>query len=177
VKPWVWGLGAAGLLLLVAGGAQARVMPSGFRRYSYGGSPYKRGVDRDPSRLIPSFADKIEVLFQRLRARGFDPYLWEGWRSPARAAQLEEKGTGIRLSMHSLGAAVDIVNGAQIKAGGSPWVAPAQFWNAVGEEARKLGLTWGGVFTRTDRPHVQAITVREQAAFRRMNDAQRAAYV
>ena len=119
----------------------------------------------------------MSELFQRLRARGFDPYLWEGWRDPARAAKLAKKGTGIRLSMHSLGAGVDIVNGAQLKAGGSPWVAPQQFWDAVGQEARKLGLTWGGVWTKGDKPHVQAITVRQQVAFRQMNDSQRAAYV
>jgi hypothetical protein len=177
MKPWVLGLGAVGALLLFAGGAQAATLPGGFRRYSYGGAPRRSGVDRDPYKLIPSFADKLEVLFTRLRARGFDPYLWEGYRSPARAAALEKKGTGIRLSMHSLGAAVDIVNGAQVKAGGNPWVAPKQFWDAVHQEASRLGLTWGGVWTRADKPHVQAITVRQQVAFRQMSDAQRAAFV
>jgi peptidoglycan L-alanyl-D-glutamate endopeptidase CwlK len=137
--------------------------------YSYGGAPLKAGIDRQPKKLLPRFARKIETLFQRLRARGYQPMLWEGYRTPERAAELEQRGTGIRLSMHSLGAAVDVVDGST----GNPWKASPGFWRALGEEAEKLGLTWGGRWKSKDMPHVQAIPVSQQTVFRAMTHNER----
>lgn len=93
--------------------------------------------------------------------------LWEGYRSPERAAQLAKRGTGIARSMHCLGCAADIVHEDKL------WAAPAAFWEALGEEAERLGLTWGGRFKRADKPHVQAIPVHEQERFRAMTGDER----
>lgn len=164
-KLWA-GLGVGALVLLSAGTAAAASPSSIFNRYSFGGRSIKKGIDRDPENLLPPFARKIEKLFQRMRARGFKPMLWEGYRSPQRAAALASKegSTAIKRSMHIHGAAVDIVDADRL------WNASPAFWSALGEEARKLGLTWGGVWRSKDRPHVQAVTVAEQPAFRRMSD-------
>ncbi len=141
--------------------------------YSYGGAPVRNGVDRDPNKLLPGFARKLETLFQRMRARGFEPMLWEGYRSPARAAQEAAQGDGIKDSIHSYRGAADIVDGRQWALGKDPWTTSTAFWNALGEEAERLGLTWGGRFSKVDKPHVQWPTVQQQVAFRAMSDAQR----
>lgn len=163
--PWkAVAIGGAALLLLGGGGAAA---------YVYGGASTRRGVDRDPKKLLKPFASKLNTLFRRMRARGYQPKLWEGRRSAERAAGLAKKGTGIKLSMHVLGAAVDIVDGSTP----NPWKASPGFWTALGQEARKLGLTWGGDWTKGDFPHVQALAVNQQTAFRRMTPTQRASFV
>jgi hypothetical protein len=160
--------------LLVVGGAAVLLFGGGTAAYVYGGPSLRPGVDRDPKKLLPGFAKKLNVLFIRMRARGYQPMLWEGRRAAERAAALAQKGTGIVLSMHILGAAVDIVDGSTP----DPWKASPGFWNALGEEARKLGLTWGGDWTSNkDVPHVQALAVNQQAAFRNMTPGQQASYV
>ncbi len=159
LKPWMlWSGGALVLLALTSSS------------FSFGGNSTAK-IDRDPAKLLPGFARKVEQLFRAMRARGFDPILWEGMRSVARAKELAAKGTGIADSMHSYGAAVDIVDRTLL------WDAPKAFWAALGEEAQKLGLTWGGTFSDPDKPHVQAITFRQQAAFTKLSPLARAQYV
>lgn len=148
IKPWMlWAAGGVALLAFAG------------NNYSFGGDSASK-LDRDPKKLLPDFASKLELLFQRMRARGFDPVLWEGYRSPARAAALAKKGTGIADSLHSYGAAADIVDRKLL------WDATPAFWSALGQEAQKLGLTWGGTFG--DKPHVQAVSLQQQDAFRAM---------
>jgi hypothetical protein len=166
MKPWVpYAIAAGAAALLLGGGAATYAV------YTYGGLPIRLGVDRDPKKLLPGFAKKIETLMQRMRARGFEPELWEGRRSASRAKALSVVGTGVADSMHIYGAAVDIVDKNKL------WNASPAFWAALGEEAERLGLTWGGRWTKVDKPHVQAIAVSKQNAFRAMTDAQRAAAV
>lgn len=157
---WPWILAAAGgaLLLFRPSSTPGAAVYAG--RYSFGEpDDIQKGLSRDPNRLLPSFARKVEVLFQRLRARGLDPMLNEAYRTPERARRLAQAGTGIADSMHSYGAAVDIVDRRLY------WNAPA-FFRALGEEAEALGLTWGGRFSRVDMPHVQAVPVKAQNAIR-----------
>ena len=135
------------------------------------GETIREGVNRDPSKLLPPFAAKVEALFQALRARGFDPLLWEGYRSPERAQALSDRGSGIKLSLHCLGAAADIIHAEDY------WQASEAFWDALGEEAESLGLTWGGRWKRRDLPHVQALPVRDQNRFRSMTEDERLAYL
>jgi hypothetical protein len=156
-SPWTLA-GLAGL------GALALTLRSA--RYTFGGDPVRAGVDRDPAKLQPAFARKVEKVFQGMRARGFEPMLWEGYRTPARAAELSVRGTGISDSLHANGIAVDVVDGALWAAGRDPWAASAAFWAALGQEYERQGITWGGRFSRGDRPHGQAIPVSMQAAFR-----------
>jgi hypothetical protein len=106
-----------------------------------------------------------------MRAQGFNPYLWEGYRSPQRAGELADRGTGIRDSMHIYGIAADIVDADAL------WSPSPAFWRVLEQEAEALGLTWGGDFKRGDRPHVQAITVADQRAFRAMTPSQRLRFV
>jgi len=112
--------------------------------YSFGGAPIRTGVDRDPMKLHPAFAAKIELLFQCLRDKGFEPLLWEGFRSFERAEQLARRGTGIRQSMHCYKIAGDIVDSDD-----TPWTAPPGFWETMRDKAEELGLT---VLYRNGKP-------------------------
>lgn len=136
------------------------------RSYTYGGPDFK-SISRDPYRLVPAFADQLEKLFQRMRALGFDPLLYEAWRSPARAKELATKGTGIVDSMHIYGGAADIVSAKNL------WSDPT-FFKALGREAKALGLTWGGDFSDgADMPHIQAVPGKLEVQFKALTPAQR----
>jgi hypothetical protein len=117
--------------------------------------------------LVPAFADRVCKLVQAMRERGFDAIVWETLRSPERAKALADAGTGVENSMHMYGLAADVISA------GEAWSAPPAFWAALGEEAEKLGLVWGGRWQRRDLAHVQAIRVSEQRAFRAMDQEQR----
>jgi len=136
---------------------------------------------RDMQLLLPSFRERVELVLERLRARGFDPVVWETYRSPARAKQLvARRRSRVRgLSMHCYGAAVDIISESR------KWSWP-QFFNALGDEAKRLGLTWGGDWNANgiqedsdfDAVHIQAVPVRLQDDFRALsNDGERDRYV
>lgn len=129
----------------------------------------------DIEALQPVFRAKVETLLARMQADGFDPMIWETYRTPARAKLLSDRGTGIApradgsipIGMHQLGLAVDIVSSTR------KWSPKPAFWTALGAEAKALGLTWGGLWRNPktgklgwDKPHVQAIPVASQRAYR-----------
>lgn len=154
-------------LLAAAVGVVALLFVAG-RRYSYGGGFIGKGIygrDTDPQKLLPTFAGQLETLFRRLRDKGWDPVLWEAYRSPERVALTVKTGTGVTNSLHPYGAAADIRRLSNPNAPG------AAFWAALGAEAEALGLTWGGRFSKDDPAHVQAITVAEQKRFQSLPDA------
>lgn len=143
-----------------------------YEEFSYGGGEIRNGISRDPKMLIPAFAKKIEKLFQKLIAQGHEPMLWEGFRTLKRAEKLSKRGTGIKKSMHCYGAAVDIIDEADM------WNATSRFWNILGTEAEALGLVVlyrDG--RRIDRPHIQAIDVEDQPEFRKMTVTQQREFV
>jgi len=146
----------------------------GTRRWTYGGASLRRGVDRDPVRLLPGFADRLERVFRGMRTDGFEPMLWEGYRSFERAARLAARGTGIKRSMHCYGIAADIVD-----SDATHWTAPAGFWASIRNHAHRAGLhtlVYSDGSPR-DYPHVQAIPVSEQFAFRAMSLREREEHV
>lgn len=118
--------------------------------------------------LQPRFRAKVYELLRRLNAQGHDAIAWETYRTRARVKLLSDRGTGakpladgsIPIGCHEMGLAVDIVSKSK------RWTPAPAFWTALGREAKALGLTWGGAWKRVDKPHVQAIAVKEQAAYR-----------
>jgi len=152
----------------IAGGAVgALILLLRAPRFNYGGPDSANGLSRDPTLLLPAFARKLNLLFAAMRARGLDPMLNEGRRSRARAEALSKEpgAPGIADSMHIYGAAADIISASK------GFKDPA-FFKALGEEADKLGLFWGGHFkTRPDSPHIQALAVAEENKFRALAKA------
>lgn len=103
-------------------------------QYTFG-RPNTTKLNRDPARLQPSFAQKLQLLFQLLWTDpdGKDAVLNEGFRPRVRAKQLAAEGVGIEDSMHSYGLAADIVDK---KLG---WNNPRLF-AAVRKHAKTVGL-------------------------------------
>lgn len=128
--------------------------------------------DRDLSKLDPVFRERVEELVRRLVAAGWDPMVWEGWRSFERAEELQRGGTGVAKSMHCYGLAADVVWG-----NAPHWNPPRGFWKVLGREAKALGLTWGGDWKRVDMPHVQALPASRDVWVRNAKPAQIAAEV
>lgn len=128
------------------------------KKYSYWRPNRADGLNRDPGRLLPAFADRLELLFAAMRARGFDPVLHEGWRSKARAKMLAATGKGIEDTLHNYGAAVDIISASKL------W-SDMKFFEALAEESRKVGLYpgWDWEGDKKDPPHVQAVPATTKA--------------
>ena len=113
----------------------------------------------DVAGLVPTFAAKVQLLLAALTARGFHPVVVDGKRTAAEAHANATSGAGIDKSMHMWGCAADIADR------NTSWSDP-KFFDALGEEAEKLGLVWGGRWTRggkgPDRPHTQGVSLFQQ---------------
>ena len=120
--------------------------------------------------LLPSFRKKVNLLLASMVAAGFDPIPFDTFRTAEEAAANARSGKGIVNSMHEYGAAVDIISGSR------GWNYPA-FFEELGRQAEHLGLTWGGRFTRVDKPHVQAIPYKNQNKLRSLPEAERNTFV
>lgn len=124
--------------------------------------PAEVPVRRDLGLLAPKFHKAVTWLLLALTERGFDPMVFETFRDNERQRFLYgfgreyDDGRGVvtkastaDTTWHGFGLAVDIISRKH------QWNAPDEFWNALGEESRKLGLVWGGDWIFKDRPHVQ----------------------
>jgi peptidoglycan L-alanyl-D-glutamate endopeptidase CwlK len=105
--------------------------------------------------LNPQLAQQADEIAAAVKARGFDVRLGSTVRTPEGQAEKVEQGLSRTYhSRHLTGDAVDFnaydEHGNYIKDGSHPAYA------AIGEEARKRGLTWGGDFKSFHDPsHVE----------------------
>jgi hypothetical protein len=124
--------------------------------------------------LNPPFWAKVETVLTRLRGRGFKPRIVFGWRSVAVQQELVRTGRStVRFSFHNAqrpdgtpnAYAADIVDE---RWGWEPAAEENGYWEALGEEARALGLVWGGDWrTFKDVAHIQGRQNSELAATKR----------
>jgi hypothetical protein len=119
----------------------------------------------DLNRLLPSMKVTVQKLLEAMESEDLAPKVLETYRSPQRAAELAAKGTGIALSVHTYGAACDIVCDNHLYEC-DKWGCP--FFQVLEREAKRLGLVSGARWTRADWPHVQGVTVAEQGKLRSM---------
>lgn len=137
--------------------------------------PTQPQVLSDLDFLLSAFRPKVDLMIAAMTARGFKLRVFETRRSRQRAHYLASIGKSKNgaLSMHCLDAALDCVDAEKL------WDNPA-FFRALGEEAQKLKLTWGGDWdgnpltkeSFVDSPHVQAIPVHLQNRFRALRTAE-----
>lgn len=119
-------------------------------------------ADRDWSRIDPRFLQPVLELLYRLEKRGYVFALLEGYRSPERQEMLAGKGghvTNARAfqSKHQFGLAVDLApvrDGRLVISERDPWAMEAYL--ALGGEAEKAGMVWGGRWWFKDYGHVEA---------------------
>ncbi|MGE5386150.1 MAG: M15 family metallopeptidase [Betaproteobacteria bacterium] len=124
--------------------------------------PALETADRDWSRLDRGFMQSVLTVFLRLQERGYAFALLEGYRSPERQDQLAAMGAHVTnarafQSRHQYGLAVDIApmkEGQLVISERDPWAMKA--YEALGEEAERMGLVWGGRWSLKDFGHIEA---------------------
>jgi len=124
--------------------------------------PALETADRDWAKLDPRFTVAVLQVFRSLETRGYQFALLEGYRSPERQEKLAAMGVHVTnarafQSRHQFGLAADVApirNGRLVISERDPWAMKA--YEALGEEAERLGLTWGGRWAMKDFGHIEA---------------------
>lgn len=124
--------------------------------------PALETADRDWNKLDPRFTQAVLHIFRSLQERGYEFALLEGYRSPERQEKLAAMGghvTSARAyqSRHQFGLAADVApmrDGRLVISERDPWAMQA--YQALGEEAEKYGLVWGGRWAMKDYGHIEA---------------------
>ena len=114
--------------------------------------------------MKPEFAVRVRLVLAALVVRGFQPKIFYGWRSVEVQARLYAQGNSkVRFSFHNaqksdgtpMSLAADIIDSRYA------WAIQAEtsgFWKALGEEAKRQGLIWGGDWAGIrDWAHVQLV--------------------
>ena len=114
--------------------------------------------------MTPDLRPKVNAVLGALKKRGFNPTVFYGWRSIAVQLQLYSQGNSIvKFSFHNAqkpdgtpnSYAADIIDSRY------GWLKQADtsgFWKALGEEAKKQSLHWGGDWASfRDWAHVQLV--------------------
>jgi hypothetical protein len=114
--------------------------------------------------MTPTLRPKVQSVLVALRKRGFQPKIFYGWRSVAVQQELYKKGNSkVKFSFHNAqkpdgtpnAYAADIIDS---RYAWSPQAETSGFWKALGEEAKKAGLYWGGDWSSfRDWAHVQLL--------------------
>lgn len=118
-------------------------------------------ADRDWSKLNPQFVQQVLQLMKKMQERGYPLALLEGYRSPERQDDLAQLANVVTKakggqSKHQYGLAVDLApikDGKVVISEKDPWAFDA--YQALGEEAVALGLTWGGKWSFKDYGHIE----------------------
>jgi hypothetical protein len=114
--------------------------------------------------LTPLLRPKVEAVLAALSERGFQPKIFYGWRSVAVQLELfKQVNSKVKFSFHNAqkpdgtpnSFAADVVDQ---RYGWSEEAKTSGFWAALGEEAKKLHLYWGGDWSNfRDWAHVQLV--------------------
>ncbi len=123
--------------------------------------PSLNTANRDWALLDAVFVQKVLHIMEKLKARGYPMTLLEGYRSPERQDALAGQATLVTKakggqSKHQYGLAVDLApvkNGKVTISEKDAWALEA--YQALGEEAHAVGLTWGGVWRFRDYGHIE----------------------
>ena len=124
--------------------------------------------------LEPRLRSLVPPILEKLRAQGFQPKIFFGWRSVEVQQQIVARGDStVLFSFHNAqkpdgtpnAYAADIVDSRW------GWEAPAKtngFWTALGAAAKQYGLVWGGDWVSfKDVAHIQSRQNSELAATKR----------
>jgi peptidoglycan hydrolase-like protein with peptidoglycan-binding domain len=114
--------------------------------------------------MNPLLRPKVQAVVAALSQSGFQPKVFYGWRSVAVQLQLFNAGNSkVRFSFHNAQKTDGTPNSyaADIIDARYSWSEQAQssgFWKALGAEAKKQGLFWGGDWSSfRDWAHVQLV--------------------
>ena len=125
------------------------------------GNSSKWSQEKKYRSLNPQMRTKVRQVIDALKSRGFRPKIFFAWRSLEVQRKIYNRGhSKVLFSFHTATTngcpnsyAADIIDE---RFGWSNAAARAGFWEALGEEAARVGLYWGGNFKKfKDLAHVQ----------------------
>jgi len=141
---------------------QGPTMAPGLAQWS--GDSAQWSQDKKLLSMNPRLRPKVKAVLAALTGRGFKPAIFYGWRSVAVQLDLYKKGhSKVKFSFHNSqlkdgtpnAYAADIIDQ---RYAWSPEAASSGFWKALGEEAKKQNLYWGGDWSSFhDWAHVQLV--------------------
>jgi peptidoglycan L-alanyl-D-glutamate endopeptidase CwlK len=124
--------------------------------------------------MNPLLRPKVQTVIAALQTQEFQPKIFYGWRSVAVQLELYKKGNSkVKFSFHNAqkpdgtpnSYAADIVDS---RYGWSDKAESSGFWKALGAEAKKQGLYWGGDWSSfRDWAHVQLVDNGQLAAVKK----------
>lgn len=115
---------------------------------------------------MPDFARRVRLIVERLAVRGFQVEITQTLRTFAEQDALYSQGRtrkGPKVtnakggqSLHNYGIAADF---ALMVGGRYTWPDPHPVWQAIAEEAVKVGLEAGANWPKPDKPHVEIANI------------------
>lgn len=150
----------------LSGGASASTVPAA----QWSGDSSQWPQEKKLLSMNPLLRPRVRAVLSSLAQAGFQPKIFFGWRSVAVQLQLYNAGNSkVRFSFHNgqkpdgtpNSYAADIIDARYA------WSSQAEssgFWKALGVEAKKQGLYWGGDWSSfRDWAHVQLVANSELA--------------
>ena len=130
--------------------------------------------DKKLQSMNPLLRPKVSAVVVALQKRNFQPKIFFGWRSVAVQLKLYELGNSkVKFSFHNAQKADGTPNSyaADVVDSRYYWTSQAEssgFWKALGEEAKKVQLFWGGDWSSfRDWAHIQLVDNFELARVKR----------
>lgn len=119
------------------------------------------GVNNSWEFLNMEFAERLNVVLEKMKESGYEMVMLEGYRSPERQDELMNSGKNITnakkfQSFHQFGLAVDmsfVKNNKPYMNIKDKWVMDG--YKLYGQFAQEQGLVWGGKWTMGDYGHVE----------------------
>jgi len=110
--------------------------------------------------LASGLSARLSLVFDQLRAEGWEPHVVYGWRSHGAQEWLLRRGRSwTRWSRHNAtdAAGKPAARAADVIDKRHGWESPeaAQFFARLGALAEAQGLTWGGRWSEPDVAHVE----------------------
>lgn len=124
------------------------------------------------AQLDPAFLAKADALLSALDAAGIPVVVTDGVRTDDEQNALYAQGrtqpgaivTNARAgeSAHNKRKALDVA--PQTESGAPHWPDDPALWERIGTIGERVGLVWGGRWTKPDRPHFEAANWRDGVA-------------
>jgi hypothetical protein len=143
--------------------SSASTIPVSSTLLEWDGNSAQWNHDKKMRSLHIDLRPKVSEVLAGLTSRRFQPKIFYAWRSVATQLDIVKKGnSSVKFSFHNVqhkdgtpnAHAADIIDARWA------WGEEAAlngFWNALGEEAKKQGLYWGGDWSTPDWAHVQLV--------------------
>jgi peptidoglycan L-alanyl-D-glutamate endopeptidase CwlK len=157
-------------LKLVGTGAE----PATLHNHEWDGDSFQWSEEQKLRSMHPDLRQKIQTVLQALKKRGYKPKIDNAWRARSVQAKPVQQGRSrVQFSFHNAqkpdgtpnAYAADIID---TRYGWRPEAATSGFWKALGGEAKKQGLYWGGDWPKfRDLAHVQLLPSTELNRIRR----------